>query len=713
MGNTEDKGNDSYFMNIKIIGSNIGNFYNEIQNAEKEIKKLWNFEPLDENNEIILQINNYFQKLGQNLEENNDNKNIREVLILKVNHIFDPLVSLVIDLMNKLDEVQYMPLVLLLHLEECENKLEIDTNRFQQIDPRLIFTNRYSEDPEIIKREIDPILLRFCSIHNDLGDRFIIGNEKNNNENGIDLVDKYFPFNINLACIGRFRQGKSTGVNAILREYKAKESSKGCSQTKNLTFYQVKEKPIRVLDIPGFEDENSVKEAVKKLQECGKQINRLKEKIHIFLYFLNYSDVGTFMNLEYQIIKEIIKHKSSKIIYVITHSKQNLNDNDKKRKIRNINKGIANIMDKNKINDNGMFKATDNNIVFVNFHKDNTYNIEPFGTKELFQKIYEFFIFSDDFLNSFNNLDPQAIEENALKFRKRAQDVLLSNKISGALIGAVPIVDLIVQNYVIKKNAIRKAGEIFGFDIETIDKELAKENKALEKGLAEEPIENKIGNGIKSTTEAGGCIGGGISLGSGVVKAANASKMAAEATKLTTQAANIGAKAANMGAKAVEYGANAAKIGNEATKLAKAAGEMTVPWYLKIFGMGSEITTEATNLATKASNMAAESANLNSIATNLSSQAANMASQSTSLNVMGANMASKATITLNEANTLRYVGTGITIGSFILGISLGAYFTHKFCEELLDKFVDLYKKYPQKICNSYKEAAYYFYSMGQ
>ena len=370
-------------------------------------------------------------------------------------------------------------------------------------------------------------------------------------------------------------------------------------------------------------------------------------------------------------------------------------------------------MDKNKINDNGMFKATDNNIVFVNFHKDNTYNIEPFGTKELFQKIYEFFIFSDDFLNSFNNLDPQVIEENALKFRKRAQDVLLSNKISGALIGAVPIVDLIVQNYVIKKNAIRKAGEIFGFDIEAIDKELTKENKALEEGLAEEPIENHIGNGIKSTTEAGGCIGGGISLGSGVVKAANASKMAAEATKLTVQAANIGAEAANMGAKAAEYGANAVKLGNEATKLAKAAGEMTVPWYLKIFGMGSEITTEATNLATKASNMATESANFNSIASNLSSQAANMASQSTSLNAMGANMASEATITLNQANTLRYIGTGVTIGSLILGVSIGGYFTHKFCEELLDKFVDLYKKYPQKICNSYKEAAYYFYSMGQ
>ena len=69
---------------------------------------------------------------------------------------------------------------------------------------------------------------------------------------------------------------------------------------------------------------------------------------------------------------------------------------------------------------------------------------------------------------------------------------------------------------------------------------MANENIELEEGKAEELIENKIGNGVKSTTGAGGCIGGGISLGSGVVKAANASKMAAEATKLTTQAANMG-----------------------------------------------------------------------------------------------------------------------------------------------------------------------------
>ena len=159
-----------------------------------------------------------------------------------------------------------------------------------------------------------------------------------------------------------------------------------------------------------------------------------------------------------------------------------------------------------------MFKATENNVVFVNFHKDYTYNIEPFGTKELFQKIYEFFINSDDFINSFNNLDPDITEENALKLRKQAQAVLLSNKISGGLKGVVPIVDLIVQNYVIKKNAVKKVGEIFGFDIDTIDKELAKENKALGEDLVKELTEKQIGNGIKTTSEAGGSIGGGIFL---------------------------------------------------------------------------------------------------------------------------------------------------------------------------------------------------------
>ena len=104
-----------------------------------------------------------------------------------------------------------------------------------------------------------------------------------------------------MVCIGRLGQGKNTCVNQILQEYKAKESNNECSQTKKLTYYQVKNKPIRILDIPGFENNKTVNAAIEKLQNCREKLNRLKESIHIILYFLNYQEIRAFMELEYPI----------------------------------------------------------------------------------------------------------------------------------------------------------------------------------------------------------------------------------------------------------------------------------------------------------------------------------------------------------------------------------------------------------------------------
>jgi hypothetical protein len=356
-----------------------------------------------------------------------------------------------------------------------------------------------------------------------------------------------------------------------------------------------------------------------------------------------------------------------------------------------------------------MLKAVENNVVFVNFHKNHLYNVEPFGTKELFQKIYEFFIKSEDYINSFINIDSNSIEEKAIKLRRQAQDILLYHKISGGLIGAVPIADLIVQNFFIKKNAIKKVGEIFGFNIDSIEE---KEKNELEENLSTESIENKIGNGIKTTSGTGSYIGGGVSIGNGVVKAAESSKMLGEATKLSLQATNLGSESIRMGKEAVEIGVQASKMGEEATKLSQMAGNISVPWYMRIFGLGSDMTTQAANLTTQASKMASESAKLNTVATNMGAKAASLASESSNLNTLASNMANKADIICTQANNFKLAGTCLTVGSLVLGVSLGAYFTHKYCEDLLDRFVDIYKKYPQRICNSYKDAAYYFYYNG-
>ena len=186
--------------------------------------------------------------------------------------------------MNELSSSQYMPLILILTLENQNKEISIDTEKYDQIDPRLIFVENYSEDPYIIEDKIVPKILRFCSIHNELGDVFSLDKDKNE-EDKIDLIERAFPFNLNIVCIGRFGQGKSTGVNQILQEYKAKESNKGCSQTKNITFYQVKNKPIRILDVPGFENEKTVQDAVQKFGKYREKLNALQDSIHIILIF--------------------------------------------------------------------------------------------------------------------------------------------------------------------------------------------------------------------------------------------------------------------------------------------------------------------------------------------------------------------------------------------------------------------------------------------
>ena len=53
---------------------------------------------------------------------------------------------------------------------------DIENNIY--IDPRLFFMAQFNNDEKYIKNLIDPILLRICSIHNELGDRFTVGEGK-------------------------------------------------------------------------------------------------------------------------------------------------------------------------------------------------------------------------------------------------------------------------------------------------------------------------------------------------------------------------------------------------------------------------------------------------------------------------------------------------------------------------------------------------------
>ena len=112
-----------------------------------------------------------------------------------------------------------------------------------------------------------------------------------------------------------------------------------------------------------------------------------------------------------------------------------------------------------------MLEANEDNTVFVNFHKDKKTNFEKFGIGDLFKKIHSFFNKSEDYIN-FNKI---SIDEQAAKLRAQAERVLILNKIGGAFVGIIPGVDWALQRFVIKKNAAKKVGQIYGIDIKYVN----------------------------------------------------------------------------------------------------------------------------------------------------------------------------------------------------------------------------------------------------
>ena len=648
----KDEKEDPFSMNVYLIGTNLFSFYDIIKNFKKEncsIKKHWKFsyEFKNENTKEI--IDKYFQKLNDNMNSVDTTIKVKETLIIKVKNIFDPEVSFIIQKTNELEETKFMPLILFLveNYDEHNQTINYDRENNIYIDPRLFFIAQFSDDEKYIKEFIDPILYRICSIHNELGDRFTVGEGKDAED--YDLIKNYFPFNVNIACIGRFGQGKSTGVNAILQEYKAKESSTGSSQTKHLTFYQQSNYPVRILDIPGFEKEDHVQKAIEKFRLCGDKINKIKDNLHIILYFININGTRTFQELEAPILEEIIKHKTCKIIYVMTHCNKNISQNQKARKIRQIYEGIQGITKKNdavfkETLEGGMLFPSLNNVVFVNFHKNYMDGSEPFGKKDLFKVIHDSFIQSEDYQKSLEKLDENIIKENADKLRARGKELLLANKVWGGVVGIIPGLDWVLQKFVVKKNATKKLGQLFGIDVRFVEdnkkqtnkkdeekvkkkekekekeKEKQNENKEtpfkeyITKGMddeqftlkGEELIEDtkteKVGNSVRITGEAGSYIGGGVAVGQGIIRAAST-------------------------------------IGQTASEGISTATSVAV-------GVGGTV--------------------------------------------------------------LKVVGASFFIVGAIAGVSVGGYFTHKYCEDLLDKFVEFYKANAKKISNSYLEAEKYF-----
>ena len=95
------------------------------QSNRKFIEDYWDFD-YSPNISLQQQVDNYFEILQNNKKSQDQTKNIRESLIVKIKNSSDPLIETIINKMNDLREQQYMPLVFFLTEESNNNKININ-----------------------------------------------------------------------------------------------------------------------------------------------------------------------------------------------------------------------------------------------------------------------------------------------------------------------------------------------------------------------------------------------------------------------------------------------------------------------------------------------------------------------------------------------------------------------------------------------------------
>ena len=509
MGNEDEPIKQTFDMCVNLIGDSLDQFlycisnntYESFANQRPEKKSIYDYwdylyKPgYDFFGQLAITLNRL------KLKKDSLTLDFKECIVVRVSDISAIEIQYVLEKMNSLNREHYIPLMLFLcnsfELEDLK-KFNFDQKKYSKIDKRIIFFEKYEADinnPEKM-RKIRYRLERFCSYYNELGDRFTIG--ENDNRNDYDLTEINFPFTVNICCVGRFGKGKSTGVNCILGEKNAKENKSGTTATMKINYYQVSQFPVKVYDLPGFENDKTVNNAIKQFKYLNDEIRQLQDQIHIFLYFIKSTDERMFTEMEFAIFEQIFQHKDSFILYVLTHSTEKT---DKKEIYDMINTGVRGVINHHKSkkqeiypNDleyyqNIYFKmaATNDNCVFVNFHETDKNKL--YGISDFFEKIVLFVERTDAYRkfqkdSCMNEVEFRIrIEEEAKIRKKRAAAIISRHKIGSAIAGLLPGVDYLANRFFIKKDAMRKAGQIFGFDIDELSNSIKYENDKNQKEM--------------------------------------------------------------------------------------------------------------------------------------------------------------------------------------------------------------------------------------
>ena len=251
----------------------------------------------EDNNEFIS------YKIGQDFL----NKEFYDIIVVTVKSLLDEKSILFFKhFQNFSNQKSKQPFILFITKDEQEPKVETLFNliKNEYFDKRTIYALKY---PSLINgnenKSILELICKFRNYYHEEGDSFQSFSE--------DIATNY-KFNI-LVC-GRAGTGKSSFINNLLGERKAKEGE-GLSVTHKIVTYTLKDFPIIISDTPGFENDETVKEVKILLDKYNKKLIDARKKVNLILYFFPYSE-RSILNMELPILESLIEYKTE-ILFVM------------------------------------------------------------------------------------------------------------------------------------------------------------------------------------------------------------------------------------------------------------------------------------------------------------------------------------------------------------------------------------------------------------
>lgn len=255
------------------------------------------------------------------IDEDFNNSDFYDVIVITVKKLLDEKSILFFSYFQNFSNQKIkQPFILFITKEEknpnIESLFNLITNEY--FDKRTIFALKFpSLMNEDETKNILQLICKFKNYYHEEGDIFESFNQE---------ICTNYKFNI-LVC-GRAGTGKSSFINEILGERKAKEGE-GLSVSRKIVTYTLHNYPINISDTPGFESDKTVEEVKILLTKYNKKLIDAKKKINLILYFLPYSE-RSILGMEVKILESLMEYQTE-IIFVMNFVTESIEKNHYKR----------------------------------------------------------------------------------------------------------------------------------------------------------------------------------------------------------------------------------------------------------------------------------------------------------------------------------------------------------------------------------------------